>query len=399
MIKRYWNKPEEIKKKLKALNFKMYRYYSIEKNDLNKSLSNLKNSFIYFNNPNNFNDPFDSNIGASFSDTLGHKGTIYKEMKQKHRINQIISFVSKTSEKNNYICFWDCFIEWLPFKNKESVYFFDVLKYLYLLRSNNNNEGARFLNSIKKENSEILLENEYEIIDFLISNDATKKYLGIIIKNITNLEITKDDYIGSIESMYRLVNKDAKNDNDIYLDLHKHISSLKVELNNRVSSIFRIACFSEAFDSVLMWSHYANKHSGFCVEYDFRDLFLDDDYDKMIAPVVYSKKRMSVVAKSGGVGRGKYREYDRNLMYAVDCLFAKSSDWSYEKEWRVVACKSEDISEFNKKVKISKIILGANIDNLSKKKLLSIAKNKGISVYQMSIDDAFYRLNLGTVLL
>lgn len=30
----------------------------------------------------------------------------------------------------------------------------------------------------------------------------------------------------------------------------------------------KIACFSEYKDSMLMWSHYANYHKGFCIEYD-----------------------------------------------------------------------------------------------------------------------------------
>ena len=31
----------------------------------------------------------------------------------------------------------------------------------------------------------------------------------------------------------------------------------------------RVACFSETNRSILMWSHYAKNHQGFCIEYDF----------------------------------------------------------------------------------------------------------------------------------
>ncbi|MGG0425831.1 DUF2971 domain-containing protein [Priestia megaterium] len=31
-----------------------------------------------------------------------------------------------------------------------------------------------------------------------------------------------------------------------------------------------ITCFTERNDSILMWSHYANNHTGFCLEYDFK---------------------------------------------------------------------------------------------------------------------------------
>lgn len=39
------------------------------------------------------------------------------------------------------------------------------------------------------------------------------------------------------------------------------------ETSKRFSAI---ACFSESIESVLMWSHYADSHKGFALEYDFR---------------------------------------------------------------------------------------------------------------------------------
>lgn len=38
-----------------------------------------------------------------------------------------------------------------------------------------------------------------------------------------------------------------------------------------------------------MWSHYANKHTGFCVEYDIS--LLDNFYKLNLFPVLYSNNR------------------------------------------------------------------------------------------------------------
>ena len=38
----------------------------------------------------------------------------------------------------------------------------------------------------------------------------------------------------------------------------------------------RIICFSELYDSMLMWSHYAKYHQGFCIEYETPD-YSDDN--------------------------------------------------------------------------------------------------------------------------
>lgn len=397
MIKRFWNKPEFIKEKLERINFKLYRYYAIDDNGSTFSLSNLKNSYIHFSNPNCFNDPFDSNIAATLSETIGHKGIIAKDMNEKHRIKEILIAVRKTGKNNGFIDFWRCFIKWSAFKEGDAVFFFDVLRYLYFLRKNQDNVGNNCLAIIEQENDDIDFNNDYCALDFLISDVATKKYLGIRIENITPKEITIDDYVGSIESMYRLVGKKESERKDTYQNLNDHLLWMKNKLSEAVFQNFKIACFSEACDSILMWSHYGNKHCGFCVEYDFKEMFSDGNYDKMISPVLYSDKRVSVVVKSDGVGKGKYRLFDRNYTYAIDCLFTKSSDWSYEKEWRAIVVDSKDIAEFNGKVRISKIILGANISDQNKKTLITIAQEKGVPVYQMFIDDSFYKLNIASV--
>jgi hypothetical protein len=41
------------------------------------------------------------------------------------------------------------------------------------------------------------------------------------------------------------------------------------EFNKNYRDNFKISCFSARSDEVLMWSHYANKHSGVCIGFDF----------------------------------------------------------------------------------------------------------------------------------
>ena len=47
-----------------------------------------------------------------------------------------------------------------------------------------------------------------------------------------------------------------------------------------------MACFSESIQSVLMWSHYADSHTGFALEYDFRPT-LNDIKNAALFPVIY----------------------------------------------------------------------------------------------------------------
>ena len=84
-----------------------------------------------------------------------------------------------------------------------------------------------------------------------------------------------------------------------------------------------IICMSEDWASVLMWSHYGEKHTGLCLGFDVPDAMaekmmyvdapLDDPIDR--------KKALRGVTESV-------------LERALRCKFA---GWSYEKEWRLRA--------------------------------------------------------------
>lgn len=62
-------------------------------------------------------------------------------------------------------------------------------------------------------------------------------------------------------------------------------------LNDCMSTIkdaVRVVCLSEVYDSMLMWSHYAQNHTGFCIEYDFKE---SDMLYKHLYPVIYTKDK------------------------------------------------------------------------------------------------------------
>ena len=60
---------------------------------------------------------------------------------------------------------------------------------------------------------------------------------------------------------------------------------------NKIKDAVRVVCLSEVYDSMLMWSHYAQNHTGFCIEYDFEE---KDMFYKHLHPVVYTKERYAV---------------------------------------------------------------------------------------------------------
>lgn len=53
-----------------------------------------------------------------------------------------------------------------------------------------------------------------------------------------------------------------------------------------------VACFSEAINSIIMWSHYTQNHEGFALEYDFNVLTEVMRTHSYVFPVIYGNIRM-----------------------------------------------------------------------------------------------------------
>lgn len=115
-----------------------------------------------------------------------------------------------------------------------------------------------------------------------------------------------------------------------------------------------IFCLTEKYDNILMWSHYSSKHSGFCVEYDFSKLNGDivsfnikNDLILHLESVKYSKNYPIL---SG------YKDEDM-----IRALFTKSSDWKYEKEWRIFYFNGAKNKMPLSTTTVTSIYLGINI--------------------------------------
>lgn len=111
--------------------------------------------------------------------------------------------------------------------------------------------------------------------------------------------------------------------------LHKQITLLRRIFEDQKVSM-GIACLSEVPDSILMWSHYANNHRGFCVSYNL--LALNQKLQFSAVPVLYTQDR--VCLHSISLDQDKLSKETMSLF--IKSITSKSTDWSYEKEWRII---------------------------------------------------------------
>ena len=86
-----------------------------------------------------------------------------------------------------------------------------------------------------------------------------------------------------------------------------------------------VACFAERVDNLLLWSHYADKHRGFCLEFDTE--YEPFRLSSKIFPVKYSDK--TPIFNPFGI------LFDKDSKQFIKAIRTKSCHWAYEEEWRI----------------------------------------------------------------
>lgn len=112
----------------------------------------------------------------------------------------------------------------------------------------------------------------------------------------------------------------------------------------------KISCFSEVWDSILMWSYYANNHRGICIEFDMSKLDKNDELTSQIyrgmSKVQYSPIRADI-------------QYLNTPTSGLNFLTTKADVWEHEHEWRLICETDMQYLPFDC---ISGVYIGVNFD-------------------------------------
>ena len=161
-----------------------------------------------------------------------------------------------------------------------------------------------------------------------------------------------------------------KNDSD----LRKQFKQMVKMVMQGLRRIVLVSCFGSSYDSILMWSHYADKHKGACIEFKIND--------KDFKPVSYCKCLPSFRLTDAleilfGHEFGG-REVDTNnpdYYFLLEPILSKFNIWVYEGEIRCVYSKSnldkkiyvvedkDGKKTLLKMPKITKVYLGCNAND------------------------------------
>lgn len=156
-----------------------------------------------------------------------------------------------------------------------------------------------------------------------------------------------------------------------------------LKLGNDYKNKMLLCSFAATVKNNLMWSHYAEAHTGFCIEYDLHELDKKSQFLHALYPIIYSKKPILSDIKACF-----YTDAIKDIVTVMN----KSSDWSYEQEFRLF-CPPEIGQDYYMPIIPSRIFLGLNIKAKDEDKILNFAYKNGIEVRKMEINASSFNLS------
>ncbi|WGM37530.1 DUF2971 domain-containing protein [Caulobacter sp. NIBR1757] len=198
------------------------------------------------------------------------------------------------------------------------------------------------------------------------------------------------------EIAHRLLSSDPKIDHTRIPEMIEAIEQSYIAVSapylsqtvSKIKDSLKICSFCATKEPILMWSHYANNHRGFCVEYATDDLH--DMARRMLFPVIYSEKLFDSTPYH--TAAMKDLESFNNLYPILQALY-KAPEWAYEQEWRLVFAGGVIAEEMNYYIGSPKAVyLGARISDEDRDGVLAVCRQRRIPVSQMRLATDKFRL-------
>ena len=417
---------------METIDYKLYRYVSIPYvNEIAKiskdnrilkrlsknnqyGISSLVQSFLFHNKPEFFNDPFDCNFG------MGINGFFMEIMDMLMDYKNLSNGVRRIEEEEINMGL-DNFRDYI--KNMDIP---DSLKNFLLftfeatfdsIKEDPNNEIK--MEDIQQKFVNKLLDNPKFLIDFLrpqLKTDAAMQGIinqiesqrAILNESVDDMKqlnlIQKPDFDGFFQVAGKMLNPSdlisaTTKAKDQLSDYNKKIFSM-------INSQFGVCSLTQKFNDVLMWSHYADSHKGFLIEYDLHDYIESLRENKIfLYPVSYQDERVSIdenILQKINIHDISNEGKNTLAVLFLKGLLTKKKDWEIEKEWRSIRILgSQDVlSEMErrkvKSPKINGIYFGNKMPESVKKGIYRLIKMNptlnNLSIYEMINDTSDYRL-------
>jgi hypothetical protein len=217
-----------------------------------------------------------------------------------------------------------------------------------------------------------------------------------------------------IRKSYYLINHDfpelpraerRKRATKIRLEKHyKNDEELKRTRKLNLENDYGVCSLTTNNANLVMWSHYADSHKGFCVGLDLNQIVYDKDTQEQFL------KEAKIMVRCYEVHY--YKEYPilefhldqrpdiESAMEAVQPLLAKSENWSYENEWRLITFFRNKFFIKFKKTALKYLYLGCMMKETTKREILEIVQSNypSLEVYQSKMKEKEFGLDFQRII-
>lgn len=244
----------------------------------------------------------------------------------------------------------------------------------------------------KKEIFQIFKNFEFRYKSPLDFNDPFDCHFGMDF----NLDgFTKERFIKFIQSKATEQELNSFNNNwneheeRCFLQVQNACNTLKYLEDFR--NLWGVVCFNNNPLNLLMWSHYTDSHKGFSIEFKFPKSKIF-----MPLPITYTDTYPII---SADWDEAEFKDPPKSQAEVIHKgLLTKSSDWSYEKEFRLISQFSGNIG-FDPKL-FSSVIMGVRMSDPDKimlqQSLDEMNSKHGLKVeaYQAELAAKTYKLSV-----
>jgi hypothetical protein len=214
------------------------------------------------------------------------------------------------------------------------------------------------------------------------SKGSKKEILGKYVEHIAkkNPGLSKTDRLKLAKSWM---------EKGIYNDPENIIKSQKSQIEKRLKEV-GIVSLSEYSDDIIMWSHYADSHKGFCVGFDTNNLQRFKEQYKQLHEVLFNIYKVKYNKKYPTPS-----PFGTEEEVVIDPLRIKSYIWNYENEYRLISLNgSNQILQLTDEI-ISEVILGCQMAEPDIEDIIRVLSKlrKPIRLYKMEMKTAEFGLS------
>ena len=268
-------------------------------------------------------------------------------------------------------------------------------------------------NKINIDENEIINNNK-KVINKVIQDDFDNKKNYYKIKNnslYNYTKVNKDTLRAILNNTLWCSNTKKFND-----PVDPYIRNFRKQEQNQFYDYLldkiKIACLTTHNDNTLMWSHYADKHQGICIEYDINKIFNENNDKILIRKISYNKKMISYdrLINKQKKSINSVLIDNKTIDNIIDLFAIKSREWKYEDEYRILFYDKENKNPNGTLINlpIKSICFGVQtsredkelvyniVNSINKKnKNKNTKKYKRIKLYQAELDDnELFRINI-----